>query len=99
MPVTPYNVATYLVFLTGISFFTTWIVRNTRGSVFLAVLVHAGSNGGGLALSYLFPKIANKKAIWEIEVWLLGVAMMVIAILTLINYLKAKKSKILYATD
>lgn len=73
VPVTFYTVSKYLLFVTGTSLIYTWIYQNTRKSVFLAILIHMSSNGSHMAMSYLFPNIPDKRAIWNIEVWLLSV--------------------------
>lgn len=90
MPVTFFTVLKYLIFVTGTSVLYTWVFKRTRGSVFMAVLIHAAFNGSHMALSYLFPNIENKKAIWEIEVWILALPLMVGAIAGLRKLLDQK---------
>lgn len=77
MPVTFFNVFRYLIFVTGTSVIYTWVYKHTRGSVFMALLIHATFNGSHMALSYLFPNIENKKAIWEIEVWVVAIPLVI----------------------
>lgn len=67
-PVTYFSVLKYLLFVSGTSLLYTYIYHRTRGNIFIAILIHAASNGSHMALAYMFPNIADKKAIWEVEV-------------------------------
>ena len=54
----PFTLLTYTTFLltaVAINFIYTWIYNKTRGSILIAVLVHAGSNASSTALAAAFP--------------------------------------------
>lgn len=92
VPVTPFSILNYVVFCIGMSLIISLVLKNTRNSVFIAFLIHASSNGSGVALSYLFPNMVDKKAIWNIEVYVLGTFLVIYGIFHFMKMLKAKKS-------
>lgn len=92
MPVTLLTVGKYLIFVSGTSLIYTWVFKNTRGSVFLAFLIHMSSNGSHMALNYLLPNMADKKAIWNLEVWVMGSLIVITGLMILAKQLSAKKT-------
>lgn len=91
--ITPLAVFKYLLFCIGMSLIISLVLRGNRNSVFFAFLIHASSNGSGIALSYLFPNIVDKKAIWNIEVWVLGAFLIVFCLKELVKEFGAQKEK------
>lgn len=93
VPVTFHTISKYLLFVTGTSVIYTWIYKNTKGSVFLAFLIHMSSNGSHMALNYLFPNITDKKAIWNHEVWILGSLLVLCLLFIAARWVQRKSGK------
>jgi membrane protease YdiL (CAAX protease family) len=66
VPVTLGSLALYLAWVAGVAVLFTWIANHTRGSVLLAVLVHAGLNSGIVPL--FFPE-ASASALRAANYW------------------------------
>ena len=92
MPITFLTVSKYAIFITGTSFIYTWVVKNTRWSVFLAILIHAGINGGNIALQYVMPEMKDKNAIWNMEFWVFAILIFTIMTFTIAKRFSKKNS-------
>ncbi|MDQ8204107.1 CPBP family intramembrane glutamic endopeptidase [Pelagicoccus sp. SDUM812003] len=61
-PVTLASVGLYFLTTTSLSFIFTWVFKNTRGSVFLAFLVHLSANGSNIARGFILPELDDAAA-------------------------------------
>jgi len=71
----------FVISVVAMSYVFTWVFNNTRGSLLLAILLHASINTASLMVFYLFPSLTGGPQLeWELTLVWVVVAVLIIAV-------------------
>ena len=70
----------FVISVVAMSYVFTWVFNNTRGSLLLAILLHASINTASFMVFYLFPSLTGGPPEWELTLVWVVVAVLIIAV-------------------
>ncbi len=87
LPLSGFNIVYYLLAITALSFFYTYLYQHTGGSVLLTSLLHLSANVSFPAMLFILPELGRSETqqIWQISIWFSWLIISLYLIVTLLS--------------